>query len=453
MCGIVGCFDTKGGKFPLSRLKELTDTISHRGPDSEGHFVDEGIALGHRRLTIIDLKTGDQPMYYRGQNSVVVFNGEIYNYLELKADLIKKNYSFKTESDTEVILAAYEEWGPTCVERFNGEWAFALWDSKENLLFISRDRYGIKPLYYSLYKDKFYFSSEIKTFKSLFQIDIDYQNLGETLVFGPKCGGRTFIKGVEELHPGNNLLIGKNKKLINYEYYSLEDTLLSIGNEPDIAEIERILIDSVKKRMIADVPLGTLNSGGIDSTLIMYLGLSKKYDLSHHTIYISRDYKSNVKEITDNSKISDDPSFYLHNPSVTDPTLAPEGHSCLYVLVPLPNNDLSFDWKNDQEGFRNTILDLIIERTGFHDLREHIEAEKIISPIEWEKDYSINKGAVFNLKHNLGQMLYFRPRNKFEEYDNCYLVGGGTHPGSGLPTIFESGRITGGLIHEAGQSL
>ncbi len=219
----------------------------------------------------------------------------------------------------------------------------------------------------------------------------------------------------------------------------------------DFAHAMKNLIPEADRKKYTDKKLDKM--GYSCSTLIMYLGLSKKYDLSHHTIYISRDYKANVKEITENTKISDDPSFYLHNPSVTDPTLAPEGHSCLYVLVPLPNNDLAFDWKNDQEKFRNEILDLIIERTGFHDLRENIKAEKIISPIEWEKDYSINKGAVFNLKHNLGQMLYFRPRNKFEEYENCYLVGGGTHPGSGLPTIFESGRITGQLIQEAGQRL
>lgn len=186
------------------------------------------------------------------------------------------------------------------------------------------------------------------------------------------------------------------------------------------------------------------------STFMLYLGFNKKYDIPHHNIIFADDYRQNVKEIADKKVISTDPSFYLHNASATDPTLAPEGKSALYVLVPVPNNSGGIDWDREKERFRRLVLDKIIEKTELKDIEEHIEAEKIITPLDWERDYSVYKGATFNLSHKLSQMLYFRPHNKFQEFRNCYLVGGGTHPGSGLPTIIESGRISANLIIQDG---
>ncbi len=182
-------------------------------------------------------------------------------------------------------------------------------------------------------------------------------------------------------------------------------------------------------------------------TFMLYLGLDKKYEtLQHHNIIFADDYRQNVEVMFNNHKMTDDFSFYVHNPSVTDPSLAPEGKASLYVLVPVPNNRSGIDWNIEKGPFREKVLDKIIEKTEMKDIREHIEEEKIITPREWEKDYNVYIAAEFSLAHNLSQMLYFRPHNKFEELNNLYLTGGGTHPGSGLPTIYESGRISANLI-------
>ncbi len=181
------------------------------------------------------------------------------------------------------------------------------------------------------------------------------------------------------------------------------------------------------------------------STFMLYLGLDKLYDEEHHAIYFSDDYKNNLREIGEKKVLSKDPSFYVRNASINDDTLAPKGHSALYVLVPVPNNQSNIDWKKEKESFRELILQKIEEKTGMKDIRKHIKYEKILTPWDWEKN-NVYHGATFNLAHTISQMLYWRPRNKFEEMENTYLVGGGTHPGSGLPTIYESGRITANMI-------
>ncbi|MGP1906566.1 phytoene desaturase family protein [Metabacillus sp. JX24] len=178
------------------------------------------------------------------------------------------------------------------------------------------------------------------------------------------------------------------------------------------------------------------------STFMIYLGLDKKYDLPHHTIVFSEDYKRNVEEITKTLKLSGDPSIYIQNAAATDDTLAPEGKSALYILAPVPNNFSNIDWEQHQEEFRELVFETLERKTQFKNLRNHIETEKIITPKNWEEDILVYKGATFNLGHQLTQMMVLRPHNKFEELNNCWLVGGGTHPGSGLPTILESARIT-----------
>lgn len=182
------------------------------------------------------------------------------------------------------------------------------------------------------------------------------------------------------------------------------------------------------------------------STFMIYLGLDKLYNLPHHTILFAKDYKKNVEEITKTFTMSDDISIYIQNAGVTDSTLAPEGKSALYILAPVPSNLSGLDWQEKKEAFRELILNTIEERTEFKDLKNHIETEKIISPLEWEKDILVYKGATFNLGHQLTQMMVLRPHNQFDELDHAWLVGGGTHPGSGLPTILESARITADAI-------
>jgi len=182
------------------------------------------------------------------------------------------------------------------------------------------------------------------------------------------------------------------------------------------------------------------------STYMMHLGLDKLFPGEHHTILFAEDYKTNVKEIFSNGTLSKDISFYVRNASVTDPTLAPKGHSSVYVLVPVPNLDSQIDWARDGVTFRENVLNQVESRMGWKGLREHIRVEKVMTPLGWQNDLDIYKGATFNLSHNLGQMAYWRPRNQFEELGNVYLTGGGTHPGSGLPTILESARISSNLI-------
>ncbi len=181
------------------------------------------------------------------------------------------------------------------------------------------------------------------------------------------------------------------------------------------------------------------------STFMLYLGLDKIYDLPHHTIFFAGDYRKNISDIFEAKQLSDDISFYVRNASVTDPGLAPAGHSSVYVLVPVPNRTAKIDWARERSAFRDRVIAAIETRGGMTNLRQHIREEIVFTPQTWQ-DMNIQFGATFNLAHSLGQMLYFRPRNKFEELDNCYLVGGGTHPGSGLPTIYESGRIAANLI-------
>jgi len=184
------------------------------------------------------------------------------------------------------------------------------------------------------------------------------------------------------------------------------------------------------------------------STFMLYLGLDKIFhDLPHHSIVFARDYHKNIEDIFKSLKLSDDICFYIRNSSITDDRVAPAGKSGIYVLVPVPNNSSGIDWAKETPRFRELVLDSIAARTPMGNLRPHIEVERIMTPADWE-DSGVFCGATFNLAHNMTQMLYFRPHNKFEELDNCYLVGGGTHPGSGLPTIYQSGLIAANLIEK-----
>lgn len=182
------------------------------------------------------------------------------------------------------------------------------------------------------------------------------------------------------------------------------------------------------------------------STFMLYLGLDTVYDLRHHTIFFADDYRSNVNAIFQGDRLTNDISFYIRNSVVTDPQVAPKGHSAIYVLVPVPNLRGKPDWEKDAGSFRENVLSKMESRAGMRGLREHIREEQMIVPGDWKERYNCYAGATFNLAHNISQMIYWRPHNQFEELDNCYLVGGGTHPGSGLPTIYESGRIAANLI-------
>ena len=182
------------------------------------------------------------------------------------------------------------------------------------------------------------------------------------------------------------------------------------------------------------------------STFMMYLGLDRTYDAEHHTIVFARNYKRNIEAITHGRPGFEDMSLYIRNSCKTDPSGAPPGHSALYILVPVANNMSGIDWQEHKQELREYVLRTLRERTPYGDIKPHIQQELIVTPQDWEQRYSVFLGATFNMAHNWNQMLYLRPHNEFEPFSNCYLVGGGTHPGSGLPTIFESARISANLI-------
>jgi phytoene desaturase len=183
------------------------------------------------------------------------------------------------------------------------------------------------------------------------------------------------------------------------------------------------------------------------STFMMYLGIEGRYELPHHTIHIAEDYVKNLDEIENQHVLSDDPSFYVQNACVTDPGLAPRGHSTLYVLAPVTHQHANVDWKGERARYRELILRQIA-KAGYGGVESRIRYERVITPADWDTRYEIYRGATFNLAHTLDQMLHLRPHNRFEDLDGVYLVGGGTHPGSGLPVIFESARISSKLLLE-----
>lgn len=270
MCGIVALLDAKGLR-PADRLIErMTACVAHRGPDDVGHFVDGAVALGHRRLSIIDLTSGGhQPMATPQGRSVIVYNGELFNYLELRDELRASGRAFKTRSDTEVVLAAYEVWGESCVERFNGQFAFVLWDRVQQRLFAARDRFGVKPLYYYQRSDLFAAASEIKALLKhpSIRAKVCYPALSEYFTFQNIFSDLTLFDGVRLLPAGSTLTIecGKAAQQRRYWDYSFEPDP-SLTRLDDCAnEVYRLFEQAVQRQLVSDVPIGSYLSGGMDS--------------------------------------------------------------------------------------------------------------------------------------------------------------------------------------------
>ena len=241
-----------------------------------------------------------------------------------------------------------------------------------------------------------------------------------------------------------NELIYDGKTVIGVKTNNGEYRAEKIILNADFAHAMTTLIPDSRRKKLSNKKLE--KKGYSCSTFMLYLGLDKLYaDAPHHQIYASKDYENNLKDITQHKITWDDPSLYVQNACITDPSLAPAGKSTLYVLVPVPNTDESIVWDDIKEEYSEVILDMMEKKLGFDNLRDSIVSQTIVTPDDWGSS-DIYRGAVFNLAHSLDQMLWRRPHNRFEEFDNLFLVGGGTHPGSGLPTIFESGRITSKLV-------
>ncbi|MCK6541056.1 asparagine synthase (glutamine-hydrolyzing) [bacterium] len=273
MCGITGYIHHDINREACQKkLKRMSDTLFHRGPDGEGFFVNKNIALGHRRLSIIDLKTGGQPVFSADRRLCLIFNGEIYNYLELKDELKKLGHTFKTTSDTEVALCAYQQWGIDCLQHFNGMWSFALWDGYKQRLFCARDRVGEKPFFYTLADESFIFGSEIKAVLAYgLKKRINREVLDAYLCFTYIPAPQTFFQGIYKLPAAHYLLYESGKITIN-PYWDL--TLLDDKDARDdeiaiLKEFDDIFNDSVKIRMRSDVPFGAFLSGGMDSSSVV----------------------------------------------------------------------------------------------------------------------------------------------------------------------------------------
>ena len=269
MCGIAGYF----GQGNQEILKRMTSSLKHRGPDDEGFYVRDKIGLGHRRLSVIDLNTGHQPMANEDKTVWLIFNGEIYNFRELRKELINQGYKFYTQSDTEVVIYLYEEKKEDFLKYLNGMFALALWNEKENKLILARDRLGQKPLYYSLVDQTLVFGSELKSLLNhpLIKKELDLESLARYLVYEYVPAPHSIFKNIYKLGPGEYLVYRDNKLEIK-KYWDIEfnPKPKSQNFSYCLKELERRFEESVKKRLISDVPLGVFLSGGIDSTSIAY---------------------------------------------------------------------------------------------------------------------------------------------------------------------------------------
>jgi asparagine synthase (glutamine-hydrolysing) len=284
MCGITGIFDTRGRREIDRRvLSRMNESQHHRGPDEGGLHLEPGVGLGHRRLSIIDLSTGQQPLYNEDQSVCVVFNGEIYNYQELIPELQALGHVFHTRSDTEVIVHAWEAWGEDCVQRFRGMFAFALWDRNRETLFLARDRLAVKPLYYALLPDGiFLFGSELKSLLAHGGLarDIDPLAVEEYFALGYVAEPRTIFRQARKLPPAHLLSVRRGQPVGESKAYW--DVRFSPGQpltlEDASAQLNEKLRESIRLRMIADVPLGAFLSGGVDSSAVVALmaGLSSE---------------------------------------------------------------------------------------------------------------------------------------------------------------------------------
>lgn len=347
MCGIAGYLSTK--KPTKKILKSMTDRIAYRGPDAEGFFLDNNCALGHRRLAIIDLSTGNQPIYNEDESIVIVFNGEIYNYVELREELKKSGHKFKTSSDTEVLVHGYEQWGHKLTSKLRGMYAFAIWNSNNKELYMARDEWGIKPLYYYHNKNTFMFASEIKAFLDHpdFKKEFNDTILSAYLCFNSTPTEETFFKGVYRVEPGHQIIV-KDKEIKIEKFFELTFNETDKDMDTIVNDIDEAMKDSVKYHEIADVEVGSFLSSGIDSSYIVSLAKPDRtytvgYDNpKYDEISYAKDLtdklgiKNTSKKITKEEYISAFPNIMYH----MDEPLADPSAIALYFVAEIASKDV-----------------------------------------------------------------------------------------------------------------
>ena len=346
MCGICGII-RKGDNKDI--IKKMNDRIMHRGPDGEGYYIDGDVAFGHRRLSIIDLSTGDQPIYNEDNSVVTVYNGEIYNYVELRSELESLGHEFKTKSDTEVLVHGYEEWHTDLPKHLRGMFAFAIYDKNRNEIFLARDNFGIKPLYYANMNDSFMFASEIKSFLDVpdFKKEFNEDILETYLEFSFVPTNETFFKGVYRLDAGCSLLYKDEDIKIN-KYFKLDFKEDTMSFTDAVKNISDVMEDSVKRHLIADVEVGSFLSSGIDSSYIVSLAKpdktytvgyeNKKYDEINYAKDLADKLgiKNESKIIKKDEYLDAIPKIMYH---LDEPTSDPAAIS-LYFVAKLASRDL-----------------------------------------------------------------------------------------------------------------
>lgn len=305
MCGIAGIVNLNKKMINKKELEKMINVVKHRGPDDEGYFTDKNVGLGHCRLSIIDLsEAGHQPMTNEDGTIWITYNGEVYNFIELRQELKERGHIFKSHTDTEVIIHSYEEWGKECLTRFNGMWAFALYDLQKRELFCSRDRFGVKPFYYYFDKEKFLFGSEIKELLTFVDAQANDEVIFDYLVFGfANYSEETFFRNIKEL-PGGHYLSLKvdlasfsiNKYYTFFDNDHMEDIETDKSKTHD--ELYNLLEDSIKIRLRSDLPVGSCLSGGLDSSSIVCLAnkLLKGCGNYHQEVFTSCFKETDIDE-------------------------------------------------------------------------------------------------------------------------------------------------------------
>lgn len=290
MCGIAGIVHLDGAPASPKLLQKMTDAIAHRGPDGEGQFTDGPVSLGHRRLAILDLSpAGRQPMESADDRFVLVYNGEVYNYQELRAELQSQGYQFNSRTDSEVVLYAMAEWGTDALNKFNGMFAFALWDRKRRELLLARDRYGIKPLYYCQTGNTFLFGSEIKAIMAHgeYRAEMDLEGLLEYFTFQNFFTEKTLFKNIRLLDAGSYLRIGLSEKkdyeITRYWDYKFREPDQALDEQEYVDELDRLFRQAVSRQLVSDVDIGSYLSGGMDSGSITSIAASQFENLKSFT--------------------------------------------------------------------------------------------------------------------------------------------------------------------------
>jgi asparagine synthase (glutamine-hydrolysing) len=302
MCGIAGIFHCENRAVDESMLRRMCDCLSHRGPDGEGIFIDQDhhIRLGHRRLSIVDLATGGQPMSDEEQDLWLVFNGEIYNYPDLKRELQGKGYRFRTTSDTEAIIHMYRQYGEACFARLNGIFALAIFDKRNRTLVLARDHFGVKPLYYTLQDRTVTFGSEIKAIlqNNSIRRELDFESFHSFLTFRYNPSPQTLFRNVKKLYPGHFLKIHETGRVEQKPFWDYRPRHQPISAEDAVVQYQDLLEQAVKRQMMSDVPVGLLLSGGVDSAVIGHLMQSFSTDRIK-TFTIGFEGKGDYNELDD----------------------------------------------------------------------------------------------------------------------------------------------------------